>query len=171
MAKPNTLVAGISDLAPALEARDRALTHVPPQHLAVKFEDGRTALLDPTIPRGRVWAEVLSSLRESNQPAYVEIDPTNNLITEVLLPIRYTVARMTKVKDGWEIEFVPSHARHFLRQSHPDFAPMSEMLESAHRLGSTLLVTETLAEHEIIDVRSVPGETASPPRPRRRRRR
>src|SRR5260370_25573846 len=77
---------------------------------------------------------------------------------------------MTKVKDGWEIEFIPSHARHFLRQSHPDFAAMSEMLERAHRLGNPLLVTERLTENEIIDVRPVPGEAASPSRPRRSRR-
>src|SRR5260370_34713355 len=106
MAKPNAFVSGIRDLAPALEARDRALTRVPLQHAAVRFEDGRTAFLDVSTPPGKVWADVLGSLRESNQPAYVEIDPANNLITELLLPIRYTVARMTKVKDGWEIEFI-----------------------------------------------------------------
>jgi hypothetical protein len=169
MAKPNAIVGGIADFAPVGEAREPAPKIVPSQRLAATFEDGRTAFLDISTHRGRVWADVLSSLRESNQPAYVEIDPTNNLITELLLPVRYTVARVTKIKGGREIELIPSHARHFLRQTHPDFAAMTEMVERAHRSGGPLLVTETLDRSEIIDVRPVPGEPSSPPRPRRRR--
>ena len=171
MAKPNAIVAGIADVASAGEAREAAFAVGTPQRLAAKFEDGRTAFLDISTHRGRVWAEVLTSLRESHQPAYVEIDPANNLITELLLPSRYTVARVTKIKGGREIEFIPSHARHFLRQTHLDFGAMTELVERAHRSGIPLLVTETLDGSEIIDVRAAPGEIASPPPPRRRRRR
>ncbi len=171
MPRPNALVDDVKDLSRAGEPRAAAIDQPSDRYVRVAFAGGRVGLLDATTQRGRTWAEVLQSLHESGQPAYVEIDPATSLITEVLLPIRYTVARITKAEDGRQIEFIPSHARHFLRPSHPDFAKLSEMLESARREGSTLLVTETLAEHEIIYARPVPGENVPSPRPRRTRRR
>jgi len=171
MAKPETIVAGVSELVPQVEAREGGPVSAPSQLLTVTFENGTRAMLDLTSSRSKVWAEVLASLREAKQPAYVEIDPETHLITQLLLPRAYTIARMDKIDDGWEIQFIPSHARHVLRRSHPDFAAISAMLQNVRRSGSTVLVTETLDTHELIDLRPISGESAPPPRSRRRRQR
>ena len=130
------------------------------RHLSVTFETGRSGLLDPQERRAQVWAEVLESLQETRQPAYVEIDPESNLITELLLPIRCTVARVTPIKDGVEVSLVISQARHFLRRTNPDFALLRRSLEEARKSGAELFVTEN-DEHEIIDVRPVMGKSSS----------
>jgi hypothetical protein len=109
--------------------------------------------------RGAVWADVLRSLREQDQPAYVEIAPDTGLITELLLPLRFTVGSIESTEVGLEIELVVSHARHRLRRSNPDFDELRESLEAARESGEPMLVTET-DDHEIVDVRRA-DETAA----------
>lgn len=168
MPKDNALIDEVKDLLPFGEPA-AAERHSPPQ-LRVRFGRGKLGLLDTSTHRGRAWAEVLQSLRETGQPAYVEIEPSTGMITELLLPIRYTVARVTPAKDGLEIELVISQARHFLRRTHPEFAQFKNLFESALRGDTAVLVTESLAEHEIIDARPLPGTGATPVRRRPRTR-
>jgi sugar phosphate isomerase/epimerase len=146
-------------------ARERA----PAQYLTVAFGSGRAGLLDMTTHQSRVWAEVLESFRETGRLAYVEIDPNTSVITQVLQPIPYRVGRIARLADRLQVELIISHARHFLRRSNPDFEEFREVLEGARQSGTSVLVTETLVEHEIIDARPVPGEPAPAPRQARRR--
>jgi hypothetical protein len=126
-----------------------------PEPVRVTLGSGRSALLDMRPSRSRIWAEVLQSLRESGQPAYLEIDPESDLITQLLIPLRVTVAgvRPAEVGEGLEVDLVISHARHLLRRDNPDFERLLSVLEAANRTGEEVLVTETLDQHEIIDVR------------------
>lgn len=112
-----------------------------------------------TDRQAAVWAEVLESLRESGQPAYVEIDPETDRIIELLLPIRYTVDHIEPVDDGLEVQLRISHARHYLRRSHPDFRAMRGTLQRALESGAPVLVTETLDTDQIIDVQPVEDRT------------
>jgi sugar phosphate isomerase/epimerase len=111
-----------------------------------------------TADRSRIWADVLRSLSESGQPAYVEIDPETSAITQLLLPIPYRVQRIAPARDGLEVELVISHARHYLRKSNPRFEELRKALEAARAAQAPVLVTETLNEHEIIDVRPAARE-------------
>ncbi|MGQ9871194.1 MAG: hypothetical protein ACUVQO_10405 [Leptodesmis sp.] len=39
----------------------------------MNFQGGRSGQLDLAIPRSVVWADVLDSLRQANEPVYVEL--------------------------------------------------------------------------------------------------
>jgi hypothetical protein len=107
-----------------------------------------------------VWADVLESLRRSNLPTYVEIDPATNLITELLQPFAVRVGALSPAPAGdvVEVELIISHARHHLRRSNPDFQQLFNALQAARQRGTTVLVTETRDAHEIIDVRPLPND-------------
>jgi hypothetical protein len=140
-------------------APERAV-EVPRFHvLEVRFAGGQAGFIDMRDLRGAVWADVLRSLREQDQPAYVEIAPDTGLITELLLPLRFTVGSIESSEVGLDIELVVSHARHRLSRSNPDFDELRERLEAAHESGEPMLVTET-DDHEIVDVRRA-DETAA----------
>jgi len=160
--RENSLVDQVSEiLRPSGRAAARLQT--PANYATVSFGGGRRGLLDLTEHRSRVWAEVLESVREARRPAYVEIDSQSSLITEVRLPRPYRVGRMTRVRDGFQIELIVSHARHSLSRSNPHFEELREALEEARKEGSEILVTET-DRHEIIDARPLASTTT----PRRR---
>jgi len=135
---------------------------LPPQLLVVSFHRGQSSFLDMSQPRAAVWAEVLDSLYQEKQPAYVEIDPETRIITELLIPISVTVGEIHPTSEGEgkdvEVELIISHAKHFLRSKHPDFQRFLKILQDAQRQGTQVLVTES-DENEIIDVRPL-GETA-----------
>jgi hypothetical protein len=81
MPNPNALV---DFVAPApVEERGRAGGT---KYVTVAFQAGRSAQLDMTKPHSKVWASVLDSMRQSNAPVYVEIDPAANEITNLLIP-------------------------------------------------------------------------------------
>jgi hypothetical protein len=157
MANPNILVDGISGLSPpiaALAARSEQLV----QFVTVSFQGGRVGLLDRTTPRGQIWFDVLNSLQQTNAPAYVEIDPASNVITELLCPLTVRVESLTPLLagDAIEVGLVISQARHYLRRTNSDFQTLLNILESAREQGTPVLVTGTLDEREIIDVRPGP---------------
>ncbi len=158
MARPNSLVDDVTDLSESAELPSAAPERPAARYIRVAFATGRTGLLDMTADRSRIWADVLRSLRESRQPAYVEVDPKTSVITELLLPIHYTVRRIQPAKDRLEVELEISHARHYLSKSNPQFDELRKALEDARASQTPVLVTETLNEHEIIDVRPVAGE-------------
>ncbi len=153
MVRPNSLVDDVADVSEPTELRVAAAGRPGPRYIRVAFAGGRAGLLDMALDRSRIWADVLRSLRDSGQPAYVELDPETSVITELLLPIRYTVHKIRPVKDGLEVELIISHARHYLRRSNPNYEALRKALEDARAAGTPVLVTETLKEHEIIDVR------------------
>jgi hypothetical protein len=158
LASPNSLVDGVTDLSEPTDVRAAAPRRPAARYVRVAFAAGRTGLLDMTADRSRTWVDVLRSLQETGRPAYVEIDPQTNVITELLLPMPYTVERIKPVKDGLEVELVISHARHHLRRSNPHFNELRKALEAARRARTPVFVTETLSEHEIIHVRPAAGE-------------
>lgn len=129
--------------------------------IRVRFASGVAARLNPSNPRDTVWAEVLESLRDSRQPAYVEIDPETHYITSLLLPLKFNVTAIRDAARGdLEIELEISHARHYLRRDHPRFDEIHRILERALREKTRVLVTESLDSSAIIDVRPAPSGRA-----------
>ena len=129
----------------------------------VSFHAGRIGLLDQSTPHGAVWFDVLDSLHKSQAPAYVEIDPVNTHITQVLIPYVVGVGDINPDDDGVEVELIISHARHYLRKSHPHFERLLANLRAAQASGARVAVTETPLSHEIIDVTDLPGDSGQLP--------
>ncbi|MDX2138701.1 MAG: protein-glutamine glutaminase family protein [Chloroflexota bacterium] len=157
MPNPNALVDGVNSVAPLTESTTAQSTAQGSQYRSVTFQSGRSALLDLAQPRSQVWAEVLEDLRRTNQPVYIEIEPETNLISELLLPIVYRVGEITPTTDGMTVELIISHAIHTLQRSNPDYDELLATLETARDQRTAVIVTETLNEHEIIDVREAPA--------------
>ncbi len=154
MASAKAVVDSVSSLSSSVtELRAATSARATSPLVTVKFQGGQSGLLDMSLPRSVVWAEVLHSMRETNQPAYVEIDPATNFITELLHPLAVQVGELKETDSGMEVELIISHARHHLLRTRPDFRELLSALETAKKHGATVLVTETLNDHQIIDVR------------------
>ncbi len=158
MAAGTALVDRVSEVAADAELGATKTGSRTAPFLRVLFHSGRAGLLDMRVPQSAVWADVLQSLRETGQPAYVNIDGETGVITDLLLPQMLTVEsiRPTPEEDGVQVDLVISEARHFLRRSTPRYGELLEALEIARKRKATVLVTESLDSHEIIDVRLVP---------------
>ncbi len=161
MARPSVIVDGVSEVATAAHLRGERLAPTTPAILRVKLRGGQSVLLDMNLPQSAIWADVLQSLRDTGQPAYVEVNPETKVITQLLLPRAVMVESVapTVEKDGVQVELMISHARHFLRRSNANYNQLLRALETARKEKATVLVTETPDTHEIIDVRPVPVPT------------
>jgi hypothetical protein len=160
MSEETILVDGVRQLG--RYARDRAGVQRKGarEPIRVQFASGASAQLDATNREHLVWAEVLESLRETRQPAYVEIDPKTRFITSLLLPLIFHVTGIRAGPDSkdLEVELEISHARHWLRRDHPRFDEMREVLERARREKTPVLVSESLDSSAITDVRPAPAD-------------
>ncbi|TFG51038.1 MAG: hypothetical protein E4H37_08530 [Gemmatimonadales bacterium] len=155
MARPKALVDAVSEIARKATPRADKRAAPAPTLVSVNFQNGQSAYLDMSLSRSHVWAEVLQSLRETGQPAYVEVDEDSGVITELLLPRAVTVESITprEPEDGVNVALVISHARHTLNRSNARYDQLLRALESARKTKASVLVTEDLDTHEIIDVR------------------
>ena len=73
---------------------------------SVRLDSGRSARLTAAEPRAPAWLSVLSDLRSAGLPVYVEIDPETDALTEVLVPLRVTVASIRSSDDDVEVELL-----------------------------------------------------------------
>lgn len=170
MANTKTLVDSVIGLSPPTVTLATRTGQPSSQQITVSFQNGQSGLLDMTRPQSAVWAEVLESLRQASQPAYVQLDPVTNVITELLCPLTVSVGDITPTaaKDGVEVELHISHARHYLRRTNPEYQQLLNTLRAASKQGVMAIVTETPDQHEIIDVRLLShppfaAETLAPP--------
>jgi hypothetical protein len=159
MPRKNMIVDAVNGISPSISTMVVNIGQPALKFVTVSFQGGRTGLLDMALPRSATWSYVLDSLRQANEPAYVEIDPQTNTITELLIPLTVTVDALkpTASGDAIEVELYISHAKHFLRRSNPEFQQMLSTLEAARDHGTAVIVTDTPDNHEIIDVRPLPS--------------
>lgn len=152
MAKPNAIVARITDLDPALkgEPSDRVRAE---GGAWIALEGDRRARLDPDDARSPGFARLLRGLQEQRLPAYLEVDPATSLVSRILIPLVTRVDAIRPTPAGLEIELAASHARHILRREDPEFTETARTLEAARQDKSALLVTED-ERHQVIDVRA-----------------
>ncbi len=133
------------------------------EHVTVRLESGESARVSLADPRGGTWLSVLDDLRRAGIPAYLELQPDSDVVSEVLVPLRVTVTGIETTDSGAEVELTISQARHQLRRDNPDFDELLTTLRQARADGATVLVTEDLAGTEIIDVRVLPKGPLLPP--------
>ncbi|PWK77996.1 hypothetical protein C8D88_12912 [Lentzea atacamensis] len=148
MPRENVLVEEVSELTATAAAETR--------YRAVVFAGGSSARLDLEDSRATGWLAALEEMRAAGLIAYVEVDPRTGAIVELLCPLPVVVGDLRESDDGVDVELVVSQARHRLSRGNPDFGELLAALRRAYESQEPVLVTETLDEHEIIDVRPDP---------------
>ncbi|MDR3679166.1 MAG: protein-glutamine glutaminase family protein [Flavipsychrobacter sp.] len=130
--------------------------------LTVNFDNGMSALLDMSHPRAAVWANMISRLQRNNQPTYIEIDADTDMITRLCIPIATKViAIRTNAEGTVEVALSASDALYFLHSDAPDFDKLHHAIQQAKDTGTTILVTATFHNFDIVDVRALPQFVAS----------
>jgi hypothetical protein len=138
-----------------------------PESVTVSFKTGQTGRLDLKDPLSAHWANMIDRQAQANQPVYVEIDEETGVITELLIPQIFTVERLRTDEYGnLLVHLHQSHAIHAVLKSDTNFTAMRDSLQTALDDGSERLITSTLNDLEIIDVRKPqgnPSESYEPP--------
>ena len=100
MPRKNMIVDAVNGISPSISTMVVNIGQPALKFVTVSFQGGRTGLLDMALPRSATWSYVLDSLRQANEPAYVEIDPQTNTITELLIPLTVTVDALKPTASG-----------------------------------------------------------------------
>lgn len=166
MPNPNAVVSHVVRIEPPLDRAPAELLRAE-RGLVILLAGERRARLDPADARSAGLAVVLDGLRAQRLAVYLEIDPAQDTITRLLIPLVSYVLGVREAGDGaLDVELAHSHARHVLRRSLPDFELLQQRLRDAQRSGAVVVVTEDDA-HDIIDVRDfLPGPDGPRPPPR-----
>lgn len=122
------------------------------EEIRIELEDERQIRLDPDDERSPGFVRVIQSLEDGGRPAAFELD-TEERIRRVFIPHVSPVVRVLRLAAGvLSVELAASHARHTLRDTHPDFETFAQLLEEAAGSGAIVIVTED-DSHDILDVR------------------
>src|SRR5574340_932322 len=163
------LIDGIGEFSPG---RDKWVGKPPeqqPKKLTVQFKQGQKGFLDLRDPLSAHWANMLDEQAQANRPVFVEIDNETGVITNLLIPRFVTVERLDTDEQGnLRVRLHQSMAVHAVLKTDPNFAGMRDSLQAALADGTQRMITSTLDDLEIIDVREPgagpvgPGETPPP---------
>jgi hypothetical protein len=154
---PKPIVDYVSRFVPAYQSPSFIFINSSPEWVTVYFQNKEKARLNPNNPRSAVYAEIIEDLMQIQTPVYVELDPADESINRLLIPLRVRVkAIMPNPSGGMNVELEISQARHFLNPKNPDYDDLLDRLRTAQKEGIEVLVTETEIEPEIIDVRAAP---------------
>lgn len=163
------VIDGISEFFPT---RDKWTGKPPeqlPKKLTVRFKKGQKGTLDLKDPLSAHWANMMDEQAQANRPVYVEIDDETGVITNLLIPQVFTVERVDTDEQGnLRVRLHQSMAVHAVIISDPNFDAIRDSLQAALADGSERLITSTLDDLEIIDVReptSNPGGSSEKPPP------
>lgn len=151
MPNPNAIVSRFVRLEAPLDREAVGLLRAG-DGLSVELDDGNRVRLDPDNPRSPGFAQVLEGMEKLRRPVYLEVDPQTSAVTRLLLPLVGRVLAMHQIEAGYEVEFMPSHARHVLRRDDPDFADIEGRLREALHGKAPVILTEDDLDG-IIDVR------------------
>jgi hypothetical protein len=152
MLNPNAIVSSTVRLHPPLDRAPEELLRSE-GGISVELEGERRVRLDPSDVRAPGFVQVLDGLSKQGMPVYVEIDPTNEVITRLLVPHVARVVSLRSGQDVLDVELEPSHARHKLPLGEPGAADLERQLREGLDTGRLLIVTEDDA-HTIIDARA-----------------
>ncbi len=160
------LIDGVRSFSPTREDWIAKPIEVLPKKVTVHFKSGQTGSLDLKDPLSAHWAYIIDKQAQASQPIYVEIDDETRVITEVLVPRVFTVELLeADERDNLLVHLQPSSAIHAVLKSDPNFDAMRDSLQAALDDSSERLITSTLDDLEIIDVRMPAGDLSSPSGP------
>ena len=163
------LIDGVGSFSPARENWVDKSVEALPNKVSVHFKSGQVASLDLQDPLSAHWARMIDRQTQANLPVYVEIDEESAVITGVLIPRVFTVEKLeTDDRGNLLVHLHQSQAIHAVLPSDPNFDALRDSLQAAMDDGSERLITSTLSDLEIIDVRippENPGDSDSDPAP------
>jgi hypothetical protein len=166
MPNPNAILSTTIRLEPPLDRAPAEMLRAE-GGLSVALEGGRRVRLDPANERSAGFARVLDGLSKQRLPVYLEVDPSSNAITRILVPLIARVIGVGQAREGKvDVELDASHARHVLRLDSADALDLERRLREALKGGGAIILVEDDA-HNIIDIRGfTPGpEVPLPPFP------
>lgn len=67
---------------------------------------GEVVLLDMSTPQAKAWAGILGRMQLTNEAVYLEIDPSTNVVTELLIPRPVKVGRLKSCPGKEDVEVV-----------------------------------------------------------------
>jgi hypothetical protein len=123
----------------------------------VEATSGETALVDASSSPGRVWLQILTERQRDGDPVFLDVHDESKRLTRLLLPIVARVDRLVEGSESVEVALEISHAKHYLKRSHPNFPRLLDLLKLGLQTKKPLLVTEDDDRHEIVDVRDAGG--------------
>lgn len=151
------LIEGVHSFSPARENWVGIPAESLPNKLTLQFDSGQAGILDLKDPLSALWAKMIDRQAQAHLPVYVEIDEESNVITSVLIPRIFSVQKLeTDDRGNLLVHLEQSQAIHAVLASNPNFESMRDSLQAAAYDGSERLITATLSDLEIIDVRLPP---------------
>jgi hypothetical protein len=121
MPNPNAIVSTTIRFEPPIDQPPEEMLRVD-GGVSVQLEGERRARLDPADPRPVGFVRVLEGLSNQRMPVYIEIDPSTETITLLLVPHVARVINITSTVGALDVEPDASHARHVLPREGLDAA-------------------------------------------------
>jgi hypothetical protein len=122
------------------------------REIIVHLDEGRRVRLDPENPRSPGFAQVLAGLEALGRPAYLEVDPDRENVSEVFVPHVARVVGLRPVEGGHNVELDLSHGQHLLRKDSEDYSAFEAVAREAAAGEAPVILSENEA-HEILDIR------------------
>ncbi|MCE7926650.1 MAG: hypothetical protein DYG98_26710 [Haliscomenobacteraceae bacterium CHB4] len=155
----------VQSFTPGREGWITKATDALPDKVTVRFRAGEKGFLNMKDPLAVAWAGLLDLQQRYNKPVYAEIDSETSVITLLLIPELTKVVSIEPQDNGdFRVALSLSEAWHYLNKNHPDFQTMLDALRSALDTGTTVLVTATRHDFEIIHVQVSLTEEGVAPR-------
>ena len=156
MPKSHVIVRGIAKIEPPTDRPHIELLRSSITPVNVTFVDGQTAQLDPGDPRFALHAKILTELRRVGLPVYAEVESDSRKITTLLIPLQGRVVAILRDPAGDFAFELDNSAKSFaLRSGHRKCRQYVKVLQKAQLDGVPVLVTESAAGYEIVDIRRV----------------
>ena len=141
-------------LLPPIDDRDPAELLTAEEGVALQLEDGRRIQLDPGDARSPGFIRVVDGLARQGRPVAFELDLEDRIV-RLFTPHVSQVISLREIDRGvLSVDLAASHGRHTLRDSHPDYAALTETLGRAIESGATVILTED-DSHDVLDVQVI----------------
>jgi hypothetical protein len=137
-----------------------------PSQTQIEATSGVDALIDHNQPHAKVWLEVLEERRRHGDLVCLEVSDDSREVLRLLLPFQDRVAALMDEGDEVLIALEMFQAIRRLNRSHPRFADFYGLLETARSQRATVIITDDLVTHEIVDVRLAAPEAEEGPGPK-----
>lgn len=160
MPSPKVIVACVR----SFETPIRLFSSASAAPLRIHFEDGQVAYLNPRSALASTYAQVLDELHQASLNVYVEVDPENQMIADVQVPVTGQVASL-EYQPGGDLNFTldTSQRRYSLSRSSPQHQNFLQILREAYEQNNTIILTEKDEEPEIVDIRLAQNPTQPTP--------
>lgn len=128
--------------------------------LSIELEGEKPVYLDGSQAVATAWLAILDYLNTANRPVYIESETDTQVITELAVPeaaLVWHISDNDNDSDRLAVAFHTASAQHYLRRNHPQFDLFLQRLQQAKTSGNRVLVTASMLDFDILDVREMPA--------------